>query len=223
MEEFEKSKLNRVKRGANRAVYDKKIVHEIIDAGFLAYVGYIYDGYPISIPMAYAKDGDKLYLHGSTGNRMLLSILESKKTSINITHLDGLILARSGLHHSVNYRSVTLFGSLQKIDDDARKTEILEKTINNMTPDRWDSLRTMTQQELDRTLIVEFTIEQASAKVRAEGVNDEPADENLPIWAGVIPIKQIAEKPISDDKLADSVQTPKHIIDYYEKNKAILA
>ena len=118
MKEYKKSKLNRVKRGQNRASYNVEIINEILDAGFLCNVGYIYDGYPITIPMAYARKNDKIYIHGSTGNRMLQGILENGKTSISVNHLDGLVLARSGLHHSVNYRSVTLFGSVIKIEND---------------------------------------------------------------------------------------------------------
>lgn len=219
MNAFEKSKLNRVKRGQNRAVYDEETIFNIIDAGFLAHVGYIYNGYPISIPMAYTREGNSLYLHGSTGNRMMLSILENGKTSINITHLDGLVLARSGLHHSVNYRSVTLFGTVKKVTNDQRKTAILEKTINHMVPNRWETLRTMTQEELNRTLVLQIDIDNASAKVRAEGVNDEPDDMNLPIWAGVIPVKQIALEPITDESLIDGIPTPEHITAYYEKHR----
>lgn len=219
MEDYKKSKLNRVKRGANRAVYDVEAVNEILDAGFLCYVGYVYDGYPITIPMAYARKEDKIYLHGSTANRMLLSILEAKKTSITVMHLDGLVLARSGFHHSVNYRSVTLFGTVKKIETDNEKTIILEHIVDYMIKGRWDELREMNQTELDRSLIIEFTIEKASAKVRAEGVNDEPEDENLPIWAGIMPIKQVARHPISDNKLPDGVTIPKHVLQYYEANK----
>ncbi|MDY0779806.1 pyridoxamine 5'-phosphate oxidase family protein [Tenacibaculum sp. IB213877] len=219
MKQYEIDKLNRVKRGANRATYDIETINKIIDAGFLGYVGYIYDGYPISIPMAYARKEDKIYLHGSTGNRMLQAILEAEKTSITIMHLDALVLARSGLHHSVNYRSVTLFGKVSKIEDDTKKTAILEQIINNMVPNRWDSLRPMHQKELDRTLVVEFTIETASAKIRDEGVNDEPKDYDLPIWAGIVPIKQIAEFPISDEKLEKGIEIPEHVLNYYHNNK----
>ena len=116
MTAYSQSKINRVKRGANIATYDVDQINSILDDGFLCYVGYIYDGMPITIPMAYSRREDKIYIHGSTGNRMLLSILESEKTSITVMHLDGLVLARSGLHHSVNYRSVTLFGPLQKVE-----------------------------------------------------------------------------------------------------------
>jgi uncharacterized protein len=219
MKEYSQSKLNRVKRGQNRATYDVEKINTILDAGFLCYVGYIYEGKPISIPMAYSRRNDKVYIHGSTANRMLLSILESEETSITVMHLDGLVLARSGLHHSVNYRSATLFGSLKKIEKDSEKTEILKWIVNQMVPNHWDSLRPMYQKELDRTLVVEFTIESASAKIRDVGVADEPEDYKLPVWAGIVPIKQVAEYPISDDRLIDGVEIPKHILDYYKTNK----
>ena len=219
MKEYEKSKLNRVKRGANRATYDVEKINTILDAGFLCYVGYIYDGKPITIPMAYSRREDKVYIHGSTANRMLLSILESGKTSITVMHLDGLVLARSGLHHSVNYRSVTMFGSLKKIEEDSEKTEILKWIVNQMVPNQWESLRPMYKKELDRTIVVEFTIETASAKVRDVGVADEPEDYELPIWAGIVPIKQVAKYPIADDGLPKKMEIPKHVLDYYDQNK----
>ena len=219
MKEYNKSKLNRIKRGQIRATYDVDKINTILDAGFLCYVGYIYDGKPITIPMAYTRKDDKVYIHGSTANRMLLAILESGETSITVMHLDGLVLARSGLHHSVNYRSATLFGSLKKIENDAEKTEILGLIVDQMVPNHWDSLRPMYQKELDRTLVVEFTIETASAKIRDVGVADEPEDYELPIWAGIVPIKQVAEHPISDDRLIDGVEIPNHVLDYYKANK----
>ena len=219
MKAYQQSKLNRVKRGQNRATYDVDKINTILDAGFLCYVGYIYDGKPITIPMAYTRRNNKIYIHGSTANRMLLSILKSGETSITVMHLDGLVLARSGFHHSVNYRSVTLFGSLNKIENDPEKTIILEKIVNQMVPNQWDSLRPMNQKELDRTLVVEFTIESASAKVRETGVADEPEDYNEDVWAGIVPIKQVAEYPIADEGKPQEMEIPKHILDYYEANK----
>ena len=219
MEAYQQSKLNRVKRGQNRATYDVDKINTILDAGFLCYVGYIYDGKPITIPMAYARKEDKIYIHGSTANRMLLSILKSGNTSISVIHLDGLVLARSGFHHSVNYRSVTLFGSLKNIEKDSEKTIILEKIVNQMIPNQWNTLRPMHQKELDRTLVIEFTIETASAKVRETGVADEPEDYNEDVWAGIIPIKQVAEYPIADEGKPQEMEIPKHILDYYEANK----
>ena len=150
---------------------------------------------------------------------MLLSILKSGNTSISVIHLDGLVLARSGFHHSVNYRSVTLFGSLKNIEKDSEKTIILEKIVNQMIPNQWNTLRPMHQKELDRTLVIEFTIETASAKVRETGVADEPEDYNEDVWAGIIPIKQVAEYPIADEGKPQEMEIPKHILDYYEANK----
>ena len=219
MEAYQQSKLNRIKRGANRGTYDVEKINTILDAGFLCYVGYIYDGKPITIPMAYSRREDKIYIHGSTANRMLVSILESGETSITVMHLDGLVLARSGLHHSVNYRSVTLFGSLKKVEKDTDKTDILKWIVNQMVPNQWESIRPMHQKELERTLVVEFTIENASAKVRDVGVIDEPEDYDLDVWAGVVPIKQVAEFPISDEGKPKNMEIPKHVIDYYEANK----
>jgi nitroimidazol reductase NimA-like FMN-containing flavoprotein (pyridoxamine 5'-phosphate oxidase superfamily) len=219
MKDYEKSKLNRVKRGQNRATYDVEKINTILDAGFLCYVGYIYDGNPITIPMAYSRRDDKIYIHGSTANRMLLSILESEKTSITVMHLDGLVLARSGLHHSVNYRSVTLFGSLKKVEKDSDKTDVLKWIVNQMVPNQWKSLRPMYQKELDRTLVVEFAITAASAKVRDVGVLDEPEDYDLDVWAGIVPIKQVAEYPIADEGKPKNMEIPKHVLDYYEANK----
>ncbi|WP_438978108.1 pyridoxamine 5'-phosphate oxidase family protein [Polaribacter sp.] len=219
MKTYPQSKTNRVKRGQNRAYYNVETINNILDSGFLCNVGYIYDNYPISIPMAYARKEDKVYIHGSTGNRMLQGILQSGKTSISVNHLDGLVLARSGLHHSVNYRSATLFGTVKEIKNDDDKTEILKLIVNQMVPNHWQSLRPMLQKELDRTLVVEFTIDTASAKIRAEGVNDEPEDYNLDVWSGVIPIKQIAEYPIADKGKPEKMEIPKHILDYYKANQ----
>jgi nitroimidazol reductase NimA-like FMN-containing flavoprotein (pyridoxamine 5'-phosphate oxidase superfamily) len=219
MKEYQQSKLNRIKRGANRGTYDVEKINSILDAGFICYVGYIYDGKPITIPMAYARREDKIYIHGSTANRMLLSIIESEETSITVMHLDGLVLARSGLHHSVNYRSATLFGSLRKVEKDADKTAILKWIVDQMMPNQWDTLRPMYQKELDRTLVVEFTIETASAKVRDVGVLDEPEDYDLEVWAGIVPIKQVAEYPIADKGKPENMEIPKHILDYYKANK----
>ena len=219
MKEYTKDKRNRVKRGANRAIYDIETVNSILDANFIGYVGYIYDGYPISIPMAYGRKDNKIYLHGSTANRMLTSILENKKTSMTVMNLDGLVLARSGFHHSVNYRSATLFGTLKKIEDDKEKTAILENIVNHMIADRWNTLRPMNQQELNRTLVIELTIETASAKIRAEGVGDEPEDYNEEVWAGIVPIKQIAEYPIPDKGIPEKMSIPEHVLTYYNQNK----
>lgn len=219
MKEYTKSKLNRVKRGNKRAVYNINEINSILDTGFIGYVSYIFEGNAIAIPMAYGRINDKIYLHGSTGNRMLLSLLEQKSASMTVTHLDALILARSGFHHSVNYRSVTLFGTAKEVDDPKEKEAALKCVMDFMMKGRWEYVREMNEKEFNQTLVIEITIQTASAKVRDVGVNDEPEDELLPIWAGIIPIKQIAEMPLPDEKLDKNIEIPNHVLEYYEKYK----
>ncbi|QMU65229.1 MAG: pyridoxamine 5'-phosphate oxidase family protein [Flavobacteriaceae bacterium] len=219
MKEYQKSSLNRIKRGQNRATYDIEKIYAILDAGFIGFVNYIYERKPISIPMGYGRKDDKIYLHGSQANRMLTFLLKTKEISMTVMHLDGLVLARSGLHHSVNYRSATLFGTVRNIENDAEKETGLKCFMDHMMKGRWDEIRPMHQKELDRTLVVEMTIKTASAKIRDVGVNDEPEDYDLDVWAGVVPLKQVAEYPITDKCLKKEIETPKHVLDYYNTYK----
>lgn len=219
MKEYSKSKLNRIKRGQNRATYDVEKINTILDAGFIGYVSYVYQGGAITLPMAYGRKENKIYLHGSQANRMLLALLEAKEMSMTVMHLDALVLARSGLHHSVNYRSATLFGSAKKITSPEEKDTALLCFMEHMMKGRWDGIRPMHKEELDRTMVVEMTIETASAKIRDVGVADEPEDYNLDVWAGLVPLKQIALPPISDEKLKKGIEIPQHVTDYYNQNK----
>jgi len=220
MKTYEKSKLNRVKRGQIRATYDVEKINTILDAGFIGYVSYVYEGRAITLPMAYGRQDNKMYLHGSQANRMLLALLEAKDMSMTVMHLDALVLARSGLHHSVNYRSATLFGSVKNIEDSKEKEAALFCFMEYMMKGRWDEIRPMHQEELDRTLVVEMTIETASAKIRDVGVGDEPEDYDLDVWAGLVPLKQVAEYPVADEGLPQKMEIPKHVLEYYELNKS---
>ena len=219
MQEYSKSKLNRVKRGKIRAIYDVEKINTILDAGFIGYVSYVYEGREITLPMAYGRKDNKIYLHGSQANRMLLALLEVKEMSMTVMHLDALVLARSGLHHSVNYRSATLFGSVKNLEDPKEKDEALFSFMEHMMKGRWDGIRPMLKEELDRTIVVEMTIETASAKIRDVGVADEPEDYDLDVWAGLMPLKQVAEYPIADDGLPQKIKIPKHVLEYYKQNK----
>ncbi|MBL4568362.1 MAG: pyridoxamine 5'-phosphate oxidase family protein [Flavobacteriaceae bacterium] len=219
MKAYEKSNLNRIKRGANRATYDVEKINSILDAGFIGYVSYVFEGRAITLPMAYGRKDNKIYLHGSQGNRMLNMLLDAKDISMTVMHLDALVLARSGLHHSVNYRSATLFGSAKKIEDPQEKEAGLKCFMEHMMQGRWDGIRAMHPEELDRTMVVEMHIETASAKIRDVGVQDEDEDYGLPVWAGLVPLKQIATQPISDERLPDNIKVPKHVLDYYKANK----
>lgn len=219
MEAYQKSKLNRIKRGANRGTYDVEKINTILDAGFICYVGYVFEGKAITIPMAYGRMGNKIILHGSNANRMLTSLLKAGEMSMTVMHLDALVLARSGFHHSVNYRSATLFGSVKKIENKQEKDAALLSFMEHMMKGRWDGIRAMNQEEFERTLTVEMTIETASAKIRDVGVADEPEDYDLEVWAGLVPIKQVAEYPIPDEGKPQKMEIPKHVLDYYEQNK----
>ncbi len=213
------SELNQVKRGPKRATYDVEQINNILDAGFLGYVSYNYEGKAICLPMAYGRIDNKIYLHGSLKNRMLLALAEAKEASMTIMHLDALILARSGFHHSVNYRSATLFTSATIVEDKEKKEAALKCVVDHMIPGRWKTLRPMNLKEFNSTLVIEMEIQTASAKIRDVGVVDEKSDLDLPVWAGVIPIKQVAELPVKDPLLPKQMRTPKHVISYYKKNK----
>ena len=219
MQDYSKSKLNRVKRGKIRATYDVEKINTILDVGFIGHVSYVYEGRAITLPMAYGRKANKVYLHGSQANRMLLALLEAKEMSMTVMHLDALVLARSGLHHSVNYRSATLFGSVKNLEDPKEKDAALFCFMEHMMKGRWDGIRPMRHEELDRTLVVEMTIETASAKIRDVGVGDEPEDYGLDVWAGLVPLKQVAEYPIADKGLPQKMEIPEHVLDYYQVNK----
>ncbi|AXT59828.1 pyridoxamine 5'-phosphate oxidase family protein [Aquimarina sp. AD10] len=221
MAEYSISELNKVKRGPKRANYDIDTINSILDDSFLCHVGYVYKGQAIVIPTAYARKGDVIYIHGSLKNRMMLSLLDAGVASVSVTHLDGLVLARSAFHHSANYRSVSIFGSVRKIDDSDEKMEALAYILNHMVPGHWDNVRHPNTKEFNATLVLEIKINTASAKIRAEGVNDEQEDHDLPIWAGVVPIKQVAYDAISDTNLPLDVKVPEAVKLYVSKNKSI--
>jgi hypothetical protein len=219
MEKYSISKLNKVVRGPKRANYDVDTINTILDSTFLCHIGYVFENKAIVIPTAYARKGDKIYLHGSLKNRMMLSLLEVGEASISVTHLDGLVLARSAFHHSANYRSVNVFGKVKKVEDPEEKMNALKCLLNHMVPDHWNNVRQPNEKEFKATLVLGITIETASAKIRAEGVNDEPEDLDLPIWAGVVPIKQIAFDAISDNKLQKDTKVPNAVLNYVTNNK----
>lgn len=219
MGEFAKTDLNKIKRGPKRASYDKQEVFKIIEDHFIAHVSFIYDGQAINLPMAYGIMDERLIFHGSLKNRMLLSMVENGSMSVTIMHLDGLVLARSAFHHSVNYRSVTLFGKTKVLEEKGVKMKALNTVVDQMIEGRWNELRPMNDKEFNSTLVVEFEIETASAKVRAEGVKDENEDIDFPVWAGIIPIQQIAREPEPDVDIRKSVLDTPHIKKYYIANK----
>jgi uncharacterized protein len=210
---------HQVRRSKERADYDRDHVHAILDAGCLAHVGFSVDGQPFVIPMLYARDGEGLLLHGSIASRLMKNLAEGVPACISVTHMDGLVLARSHFHHSVNYRSVVCFGTARAVDDPARKVDALARFVDAVLPGRAAESRPSDKNELAATLLLHFTIEDASAKVRSGGPKDDPADRELPIWAGVVPLQARYAAPIAGEDC--SLPAPASVTDLLARQEAM--
>jgi nitroimidazol reductase NimA-like FMN-containing flavoprotein (pyridoxamine 5'-phosphate oxidase superfamily) len=203
---------SQLRRLPNRGSHESKIIHSILDAAFLAHVGFQTNGQPFVIPTLYGRDGDKLYLHGSAASRMLGELSTGVPACVNVTLVDGLVLARSAFHHSMNYRSVVAFGTARRIDDASKKTQALRVISDHLIAGRWDDVRGPNEKELKATSVLEFTIEEASAKVRTGPPLDDEEDYQLPVWAGVLPLKLEVEKPIADPRLPEGTKVPDYVL-----------
>lgn len=221
MTQFEKTPLNKVVRGPKRASYDKEVVFDILDSHFLCHVPYDYDGVPITIPTAYGRKGDRVFIHGSNKNRMMLSLLDKEKVSLTVTHMDGLVLARSVFHHSMNYRSVTVFGTPVLITDDEEKMEALELVTEQIIPGRWDEARIPNEKELNGTLVIGIDITDASAKIRDEGANDEVADMALDVWAGVLELETRPTEVVKNADCKEGLETPESVKNFKFSNHSV--
>ena len=210
--QLKKTKRTNLVRNPKRADYDRDAVNQIIDATSLCHVSYIIDGRPYVTPTLQWREGDTIYWHGSSASRFLRQIV-GKDVCIAITHFDGFVLARSAFHHSINYRSVMLFGEATKIEDD-QKNELLHSFVDQLIPGRWENLRPMTDQEAKATTVFSMPIDEGSAKIRSGPPVDDDEDYSLPIWAGVLPVSQILHDPVSDPRNLDGLEVPTHIRDY---------
>jgi nitroimidazol reductase NimA-like FMN-containing flavoprotein (pyridoxamine 5'-phosphate oxidase superfamily) len=195
---------HRVERTKARARYDRDAIHAILDAGLIAHVGFSVDGQPFVIPMLYARDGDAILLHGSIASRLVNALGEGVPTCLSVTHVDGLVLARSHFHHSVNYRSVIAFGIAKIVADADEKVAALARFVDALIPGRAAESRPPDRNELAATHVLRFEIEDASAKIREGGVKDDPADASLPHWAGIVPQRAVYEMPLVDESVADA-------------------
>ena len=208
---FAPSKRSRVKRLHERAAYDRDSVYQILDQGLICHVAYIIDEEPYLTPTAYWREGDRVYWHGSSASRMLRRVKTSIPVSLNVCFFDGLVMARSGFHHSINYRSVTLFGKAKPLDSPAQKLASLEAFMERVAPGRWAELRPPTKQEIKATTVVGMEIEEASAKVRTGQPVDDEEDYALSVWAGVLPLHSVIDPPISDPRLAPGIEAPSYL------------
>jgi uncharacterized protein len=187
-------------------------IHAILDAGFLAHIGFQTNGQPFVIPTLYGRDEDTLYLHGSAASRMLNELGTGFPACVTVTLVDGLVLARSAFHHSMNYRSVVAFGTASIIDDPAQKTRALRIVSEHVVAGRWEEVRSPTERELKATSVLEFSIEEASAKIRQGPPLDDEEDYNLPVWAGILPLRLEAKTPIPDSRLAGNTEVPQYVL-----------
>ena len=213
---FNVTDLNRVKRAPNRGSYDKQKVFTILDTHFLCHVGYVWRGQAVIIPTAYGRIEETVYLHGALKNRMLTSLVEAGQGSLTVTHTDGLVMARSIFHHSMNYRSVAVFGATRIVNEGQEKYNAVRAISDNVFQGRWDEVRQPNEAEMKATLVVAIDIEHASAKERTGHPSDDSADYDLNVWAGVIPFQVTMLPPVEDAQLAKGIHPSPIIINGIE-------
>lgn len=218
--EYNKNELNLVKRGAHKATYNKKEIYNILDSSLICTVAFSVNNRSFVQPINFGRTDDIIYLHGSLQNRMTNAIIETGETCINVFHLDSMKLTRSAFHHSVNFRSVVIFGKVRDVKSNEEKIEGLKSIINHFVPDRWAHCRFPTENELKATKVIAIDIETASAKIANSPPNDNKEDYDLDFWSGEIQIKTICDYPIPDEKLKDGIEIPEHVKDFYEKRKS---
>lgn len=214
MNSFQPTERTQVKRLPKRAVYDRAAIHEILDEGFLCHVGFVVDGQPYVIPTGYARAGDTLYLHGSAASRMLRTLSAGVAVAVTVTLVDGLVLARSAFHHSMNYRSVVVLGTATPVESSAGKLEALRAFTEHVAPGRWAEIRWPTEQELKATTVLALPLAEASAKVRVGPPVDEEEDYALPVWAGVLPLQLSTRTPVPDPRLPAGIAVPDYVMNY---------
>lgn len=214
MSEFNQTAKNRVKRLPNRAVYDKEVIYKIIDQAIICHVGFVQESQPFVIPTLHARIEDSVLIHGAATSRLMKHAAVGNELCITITLVDGLVLARSAFHHSINYRSVVLFGQGSIINEREEKLRALRIFTDYLMPGRWADVRPPTETEMKATTIVSMPIELASAKMRQGPPGDDAEDYQLDVWAGIVPIRQHVDQPIADPLLKDGVEIPENVQRY---------
>jgi len=217
--DYEKSNLNKVQRGGHKASYNKEVIYAILDSSEICNIAFSIDGKAFVQPINFGRSGETLFIHGSPQNRMTKALIESGEVCLSVMFLDSMKLTRSAFHHSVNYRSVVVFGKVRELKTNEEKLEGLKAIINHFVPNRWEYCRPPNENELKATRVLAFDIETASAKIADAPPKDNLEDYELDYWSGEIPIKTICEFPIHDDKLKDGIPIPKHVLDFYENKK----
>ena len=208
------SKRTELRRIPDRGSHDWTTINQILDAGFLAHVAFCVDRQPFVIPTLYGRDGERLYLHGSAASRMLRELETGIPACVTVTLVDGLVLARSAFDHSMNYRSIIAFGSARKVVDPQQKLKSLRVISEHLIAGRWADVRGPSEKELKATTVLEFSIEEASTKVRSGPPRDDESDYGLPVWAGVLPLEVKSRPPIPDGQLVEGITLPDYVRRY---------
>lgn len=207
----ERTKLKRVPKNGS---FDRAAIYRILDDAFLCHVGFITDGQPFVIPTGYARVGDGLLLHGSAASRMLRTMASGVDVCVTVTLLDGLVLARSVFHHSMNYRSVMIFGKAKVVSDEVEKLGALRALTEHIVPQRWSEVRLPNERELKATTVLALPLRESSAKIRTGDPVDDEEDYALDVWAGVIPLRLSAGSPVVDGKLKAGISIPPSVADF---------
>ena len=208
------TKRSTIKRQPRRGNHERELIYQILDEALVAHVGFVVNNQPFVIPMAYGRAGDRLYIHGSSVSRLLQTLKKDVELCFTVTLIDGLVIARSLFHHSMNYRSVICFGKATLVESEAEKVTALRVLTEQIIPGRWQQARLPNAQELKATTVLSFPIEEGSAKVRSGFPQDDVEDYSLPVWAGEIPLKITAGVPIPDPKLSMNIVLPENLVNY---------
>jgi len=203
-----------LKRAPRRGSFDRETIYKILDEAFVCHVGFTIDQRPVVIPTAYARVGDDLLIHGSTVSRMLITLAMEVDVCVTVTLIDGLVLARSAFDHSLNYRSVMIFGKAKVLIDRQEKLAALRAFTEQIIPRRWDEVRPPNVQELKATTVLVLPLQEVSAKIRTGAPIDNEQDYELDIWAGVIPLKLSVGEPIADERLKEGISIPPSVLNY---------
>jgi len=216
---FAKTDRNRITRLAKRGHYDRATINHILDEALVCHVGFVEQHQPYVLPINFARLGATIVMHGSKTSRLLTHIAAGHPVCVEVTLVDGLVLARSVFHHSINYRSVVLFGTGHLVEADSDKLAALSAMMEQLIPGRWQAARQPTQQELNATSVVAIPIDHASAKIRRGPPGDDPADAAWPLWAGVLPLQVQALAPVPDTRMPVDVGVPEYLTNYARNKK----
>lgn len=217
MSNFPQTQRTTLKRLPKRGHYDRDVVYQILDEGFICHVSFTVDGQPFVIPTGYARVDDRMFIHGSQVSRMLRTLATGIDVCVGVTLIDGLVLARSAFHHSVNYRSVVIFGRATIVEDREAKLAALFAFSEHVVPGRWNEVREPTEQELKATTVLSLPLEEVSAKVRTGPPVDDEEDYAMNVWAGVLPLQMTAGTPIGDPRLPENIPAPAYALAYTRK------